>query len=109
MAWKIKVLNYDEENGELMSEIVDYFAKPEVNIGKQISLQFQPIDKIKFRSLDTTRLLNAVELKRIPIAPKLSEETVSYDFSKPTIKAEVKPIEIVLKKTLKILSLVFNF
>ncbi len=102
VAWKIKVLNYDEENGELMSEIVDYFAKPGVNIGKQISLQFQPIDKIKFRSLDTARLLNAVELKRIPIPPKLSEETISYDFSKPAIKAEVKPIEIVLKKTLKI-------
>jgi superfamily II DNA or RNA helicase len=50
VAWKILVLNYDEENSEIRAEIIDYAANPEINTGNQISLQFQPIDKISFRS-----------------------------------------------------------
>jgi superfamily II DNA or RNA helicase len=33
IAWKIRVLKYDEENGEIMAEIIDYTASPEINTG----------------------------------------------------------------------------
>jgi superfamily II DNA or RNA helicase len=97
VAWKIRVLNYDEGNGEIMAEIIDYKAKPEIN--NQMSLQFQPIDKIKFRSLDTTSLLHAVELKRITTNPKSIDEL--NNIQQPIVKKVNKP-EWVLKKRMKV-------
>jgi superfamily II DNA or RNA helicase len=35
VAWKIRILNYDEENGEIKAEIIDYTAGPEINTGNQ--------------------------------------------------------------------------
>jgi superfamily II DNA or RNA helicase len=101
VAWKIRVLNYDEENSEIRAEIIDYAANPESNTGNQISLQFQPIDKISFRSLDTARLLHAVELKRITSTTKIPEESsdnVPQHFFKPV----TKPAEWVIQKIMKV-------
>jgi superfamily II DNA or RNA helicase len=98
VAWKIRVLNYDEECGEIKAEIIDYSAERKTNVGNQISLQFQPIDKISFRSLDTARLLHAVELKRFTSTPKESSDNVP----KPTFKTVRKPVEWVIKKTMKV-------
>jgi superfamily II DNA or RNA helicase len=101
VAWKIRVLNYDEENCEIRAEILDYAANPEINTANQISLQFQPIDKIRFRSLDTARLLHAVELKRVTSIPNLSEEP-GNNVPQPPLKIVTKPTEWVLKKTMKV-------
>jgi hypothetical protein len=101
VAWKIRVLNYDEENSEIRAEITDYAANPEFNTGNQISLQFLPIDKISFRSLDTARLLHAVELKRITSTTKIPEESsdnVPQHFFKPV----TKPAEWVIQKIMKV-------
>jgi hypothetical protein len=95
------VLNYDEECGEIKAEIIDYSAERETNISNQISLQFQPIDKIRFRSLDTARLLHAVELKRFTSTSKVSEER-SVNVPQETFKTVTKPAEWVIKKILKV-------
>jgi superfamily II DNA or RNA helicase len=99
VAWKIRVLNYDEDNGEIVAEIINYAANLEINTGNQISLQFQPIDKIRFRSLDTTRLLHAVELKQVTTNPKSFEEL--RNIQQPIVKKVNNP-EWVLKKTMKV-------
>jgi len=101
VAWRIRVFNYDEENSEIRAEIIDYSANPEFNTGNQISLQFQPIDKISFRSLDTARLLHAVELKKFTSTPKVCEES-SDNIPQPGFKIVTKPAEWVLKKIMKV-------
>ncbi len=101
VAWRIRVLNYDEENSEIRAEIIDYAANPEFNTGNQISLQFQPIDKISFRSLDTARLLYAVELKKFTSTPKVCEES-SDNIPQPSFKIVTKPAEWVIRKIMKV-------
>ena len=101
IAWKIRVLNYDEENSEIRAEIIDYAANPEINTGNQISLQFQPIDKISFRSIDTARLLHAVELKRFTSPQKVFEEP-NDNASQQSFKTITKPAEWVVKKIMKV-------
>jgi len=101
VAWRIRVLNYDKENSEIRAEIIDYAANPEINTGNQISLQFQPIDKISFRSLDTARLLHAVELKTFTSKPKISEEP-SINVPQQVFKPVTKPAEWVIKKIMKV-------
>ncbi|AEW00907.1 type III restriction protein res subunit [Niastella koreensis GR20-10] len=101
VAWKIRVLKYDEENSEIRAEIIDYAANPQINTGNQISLQFQPIDKIRFRSLDTARLLHAVELKRFTSPQKVFEQPNDND-SQQSFKTITKPAEWVVKKIMKV-------
>lgn len=101
VAWKIRVLNYDEENSEIRAEIIDYAANPEFSNSNQISLQFQPIDKISFRSLDTARLLHAVELKRITSTTKIPEES-SDNVPQHIFKPVTKPAEWVIQKIMKV-------
>lgn len=72
-AWKVRVLSYDDDSGELITEIIDYHAESEMNSSKQTSLQFLIIDKLKFRAIDTANLLRAVELKRISSIQTMSE------------------------------------
>jgi superfamily II DNA or RNA helicase len=102
IAWKVRVLSYDEESFELMTEIMDYHVKPEMNNNKQNSLQFLIIDKLKFRALDTGHLLRAVELKKNPVIQKVSEPTVNYEVSNRVEKALARPIERILSKTMKV-------
>ena len=101
IAWKVRVLSYDEESCELMTEIVDYYVKPEMNNSKQGSLQFLIIDKLKFRAIDTGHLLRAVELKKNPVIQKVSEPAINYEVSDRE-KAVVKPIERMLSKHMKV-------
>lgn len=101
VAWRIRVLNYDEENSEIRAEIIDYAANQEFNTGNQISLQFQPVDKISFRSLDTARLLHAVELKKFTSTPKVCKES-SDNIPQPSFKIVTKPAEWVIRKIMKV-------
>jgi len=102
IAWKVRVLSYDEETCELMTEIIDYHAKPEMNNSKQSSLQFLIIDKLKFRSIDTGNLLSAVELKKNPIIQKISDPAINYEVSDRVGKSVANPIERMLSKTMKV-------
>ena len=102
IAWKVRVLSYDEESCELMTEIIDYHAKSEMNNSKQGCLQFLIIDKLKFRAIDTGHLLRAVELKKNPVIQKVSEPSVNYEVSDRVEKAVGKPIERMLSKTMKV-------
>ncbi len=102
IAWKVRVLSYDEESCELMTEILDYQAKPEMNNSKQTSLQFLIIDKLKFRAIDTGHLLRAVELKKNPVIQKVSEPSVTYEVSNRIEKAVARPVERILSKTMKV-------
>ena len=102
VAWKVRVLSYDEETGELMTEIIDYHAKQEMNNSKQISLQFLIIDKLKFRSIDTGILLSAVELTKTPVIQKVLEHAINYEVSNRVEKPVAKPIERMLSKTMKV-------
>ncbi|WP_315821960.1 hypothetical protein [Paraflavitalea speifideaquila] len=86
ITWKIRVLNYDDEKGEIIAEIIDYAANPEPNTGSQISLQFESIEKIRFRSIDTPQLLHAIELKRSTIT-KSPEEF--HSIQQPILKKEI--------------------
>jgi len=102
IAWKVRVLSYDEESCELMTEILDYNVKPEMNNSKQNSLQFLIIDKLKFRTIDTGHLLRAVELKKNPVVQKVSEPDVNYEVSSRVEKTVAKPVERMLSKTMKV-------
>ncbi|MEO8854894.1 MAG: DEAD/DEAH box helicase family protein [Ginsengibacter sp.] len=103
VVWKLRVLSYNEESAELITEITDYHGKPEVNSAVQSSLQFLIIDKIKFRTIETGKLLNAVALKKIPIIheklePFITDEIPKY-FEQPKITYNVEKI---LSKTMKV-------
>jgi superfamily II DNA or RNA helicase len=102
IAWKVRVLSYDEERCELMTEIVDYHAEPELNSSKQRSLQFLIIDKIRFRTIDTANLLRAVILKPAPFIHQVSEPVPSYAILKPIEKSILQPVERKISKTIKV-------
>jgi len=91
--WKIRVLAYDEEHGELTAEIINYHAKPEMAVSKQASLQFLIIDKIKFRTIDTGNLLLATVLRKNPI-----QEVKPA----PNFRVAVEPPSNKLSKTMKV-------
>ncbi len=101
-VWKVRVLNYNEESAELMAEITDYNGKVEMNTGKQAALQFLIIDKIKFRAIDTGKLLRAVVLKKNPFIQQVSEPEMLYEATDAVEQYVPKPIEHTLKQNLKI-------
>lgn len=65
VTWRLRVLNYNGETGELITEIIDYHAQRIMDSEIQTSLQFPTIGKIKFRSIDTGQLLSAVQFKSV--------------------------------------------
>jgi superfamily II DNA or RNA helicase len=102
VVWKVRVLNYDEEKAELMTEIIDYYAKAEMANNKQGSLQFLIIDKIKFRSINTNNLLGAVELKKLILSQKFTAPLIDYEVKEPIEKISAQLIERKLLKTIKV-------
>jgi hypothetical protein len=64
---RIRVIGYNEEEGELFGEIIDYdFPINNVTDTKQGSFYFYGIERIKFRSPDTSSFLRSVILKHQP-------------------------------------------
>jgi hypothetical protein len=80
--------------GELFGEIIDYyFPISKVTNGQQGSFYFYGIEKIKFRSLDTSCFLRSVILRPQPlIETKVIEDK----------KREQAPAEHILLKTMKV-------
>ena len=97
VIWKIRVLAYDEDSGELTAEIIHYHAKPEMPISKQTYLQFLIIDKIKFRAIDTARLLLATVLQKNPIIQE----------AEPIINREIA-VNSIPKRLSRIMKVPFN-
>ena len=94
VSWKLRVNSYNEEEGELFGEIIDYdFPISKVTDTKQGSFYFYGIERIKFRSLDTSSFLRSVILKHQPFI-----ETKEIDDD----KKEQVPVEYVVLKTMKV-------
>jgi superfamily II DNA or RNA helicase len=102
ITWKIRVLDYDEENYILKTEIIDYNVHTEINANQQISLQFLIIDKIKFRAIDTACLLRSVQLKQATPNSFASEPTVEYQNTNNVKSYIVPTITKVFHKTIKV-------
>lgn len=109
VAWKVRVLNYDEATGVLMTEIISYNANSTIIAGVQTSLQFMEIEAIKFRTIDTTQLLKSIEIKKQALS-SVDRPAITYTPQKPLITDEPpkpidvprKPAEYVLVKTMKV-------
>jgi superfamily II DNA or RNA helicase len=94
VVWKLRVNSYNEEEGELFGEIIDYdFQINKVTDTKQDSFYFYGIERIKFRSLDTSSFLRSVILKHQPI---IETKRIEDD------KKEQAPAEYVVLKTMKV-------
>jgi superfamily II DNA or RNA helicase len=102
IAWKVRVLEYDEENCILKTEIIDYNVNTAMNASQQSSLQFLIIDKITFRAIDTAHLLRSVQLKQATAIDYVSEPIVEYQITN-NIQSNIIPTTTkVLRKTMKV-------
>ena len=111
VTWKVRVLNYDEDTGILTTEILDYQYYVETKEVEQGSFAFMQIEAIKFRAIDTTRLLRSVQLKQ-QTASILTEPVSTYvptfyvpAFVEPTPPKDIewaKPKEYRIIKTMKV-------
>lgn len=108
-VWKVRILSYNEESAELITEIINYYEKPQINTVTQNSLQFLIIDKIKFRSIETGKLLNAVVLKKIPIIQEKPEPFVKHELPQQLGQPETNLAEKILFKKLKVQFNKINF
>ena len=94
VVWKLRVNSYNEEEGELFSEVIDYdFPLSKVTENQQVSFYFSGIEKIKFRTLDTNCFLSAVILKHQPVIETKERENLK--------KVQIPP-EYVVLKTMKV-------
>jgi hypothetical protein len=76
-CWKIRVIQYDEETGELFCEIVNYLAdKDDILSNPDPSFYYPGIERIKFRSMDTAGFLRSVILKRAPALQRISASKI---------------------------------
>lgn len=101
-AWLVRVLNYDEDRCELMTEIINYQANPEQLSVNQPEFQFLIFEKIKFRTINTGALLRSVQLKQIPVNIQTSAPPAGLKVS-PALNAPVnKVVEYSLRKTMKV-------
>ncbi|MGI8634090.1 MAG: hypothetical protein ACR2KZ_01675, partial [Segetibacter sp.] len=110
VAWKVRVLDYNEATGVLMTEIISYNANTTTTAGAQTSLQFMEIEIIRFRTIDTTQLLKVIEIKKQTFQTT-GESIFTYTQPKNVItEAPPKlinvippaPVEHVLVKTVKV-------
>lgn len=105
IIWKVRVLNFDEDTGILITEILDYQYYRELKATTQGSFAFMQIEAIKFRVIDTTRLLKSVQLKQLQ-TPIFSEPASAYTpaFHAPAFaeSAPPKAIELATPKEYRI-------
>lgn len=94
ICWKIRIIRYNEESGELLAEIVDYnFNRNNIDLNLHSSFYFAGIEKIKFRTLDTAGFLRSVILNKAKI-PRAA--------SPPMEPSDQHPVEHVVLKTIKV-------
>jgi hypothetical protein len=94
IVWRLRVNSYNEEEGEVFAEIIDYdFPINKVTDGKQGSFYFYGIERIKFRNLNTSSFLRSVILKHQPIS---ETKRIEDDKKEQTLT------EYVVLKTMKV-------
>lgn len=98
-VWKIRVLNYDEEAGDLFAEIIDYNWVNNNN-KKQLSFYYYGIEKIRFRAIDTGKFLHSVVLKKQVIPENMPEKPKPISIIKKVVPIE--QVEHVILKTMKV-------
>jgi hypothetical protein len=95
ISWKARVVKYNEDEGELVCEIVDYNCigngLTEDRIG---SFYFPGIERIKFRSIDTAAFLRSVVLKGRP--------SVQQGLQIDKNQWNRQPVENVILKSMKV-------
>ncbi len=94
-CWRVRVLKYNDESGELTCEIIDYqYNKNNIILSLNPSFYFQGIEMIKFRAIDTAGFLKSVILKK---------QVVTHQASPGKVKLiERKQVENVVLKTMKV-------
>jgi superfamily II DNA or RNA helicase len=102
VAWLVQVLNYNEDTGELMTEIINYDAIPEPGSSLQVEFQFLLIEKIKFRTINTSYLLRSVQLRQFPISSQVAEQPIEPVLQIVPQTAIKKPVDYTLKKIMKV-------
>ena len=93
ITWKLRVIDFDEDSGELLAEIIDYNSKENAAQLIQTSFYYNGSEKIKFRSLDTGNFLKLVILKKQNAIEVTSDNNIITNES---------PIEHVVLKTMKV-------
>ena len=102
VCWKLRVIKYNDETGELISEIIDYhYDKNNIVLNIDPSFYFPGIEKIKFRAIDTAGLLRSVIL---------TKQVVTQQTIPAKVKATEKPpIESAVLRTMKVPFSKINF
>ncbi|HWK03814.1 MAG TPA: DEAD/DEAH box helicase family protein [Puia sp.] len=95
ICWKIRVIRYNDETGELTAEIIDYhYDKSNIVLSLNPAFYFPGIEKIKFRTIDTAGFLKSVILKK-QVATQQTLPAKAKDKRK-------QPVENVVLKTMKV-------
>jgi|SRR5450432_56149 len=95
ISWKVRVVKYNEDDGELVCEIMDYNSigngLTEDRIG---SFYFPGIERIKFRAIDTAAFLRSVVLNGRPSV----QQGLQIDID----QRNRQPVENVIIKSMKV-------
>lgn len=95
IAWKIRVIDYNEEQGNLFAEIIDYdFPISQSRKAGQETFYFYGVERIRFKNIDTNGFMKAVVL-----ANKAIEGASVYP---KEIQQSTKTSEHVLLKVMKV-------
>jgi superfamily II DNA or RNA helicase len=95
ICWKIRVISYNHNMGELTGEILDYhYDNSNTVVNLNTSFYFPGIEKIKFRSVDTAGFLKSVILKKQIVTQQAIPEKVMV--------REKQAVENVVLKTMKV-------
>lgn len=101
IVWKLRVNKYNEEDGKLSAEVIDYqFPLSKVSYNLQGSFYYQGIETIKFRALDTNGFLQSVILK---------DEHILVENKKPVERVVELPKKQVIIKSIKVPIANINF
>jgi superfamily II DNA or RNA helicase len=90
IAWKIRVLKYEEESKSVFVEVVDYNAL-HFDQKIQLLLSYLSVEQIRFRTLDTVGLLKSVVLKK-STHPQVSSIANDWHLFEKTVKIPFKKI-----------------
>ena len=102
VVWLVQVLNYNEDTGDLMTEIINYEANPENGSPVQTEFQFLLIEKIRFRTINTTYLLRSVQLRQFPVKSHVADLPTQFIVQAIPQTVVKKPFAYTLKKNMKV-------
>jgi len=92
VCWKVRVISYNQDQGELLGEIIDYQCdKAMIVTDLYPEFYFHGVEKIKFRVLDTPQFLQSVILRKEKVQhPIAKRKTVDQGPQEHTVLKTVK-------------------